>query len=437
MGDIAIRVEHLSKKYEIVIGKSRGESGLAECMTQGVRRMLGMGGGAGSSSPRREEVWPVRDVSFEVQLGDIVGIVGRNGAGKSTLLKLLSRITEPTSGRAQMYGRVGTLLEVGTGFHPELTGRDNIYLSGIILGMKKTEIDKRFDEIVDFSGIEKYIDTPVKRYSSGMYVRLAFAVGAHLDSEILIVDEVLAVGDTQFQKKCLDKMHDIGEHGRTVLFVSHNMDAVARLCKRVILLDKGKVIADGPAHHVVGTYMHAGTSSRGTKEWTDLSTAPGDDVARLCAVRVKSVDGQILDVIDIRQSFAIELEIEVLQPGWVLTSNIAFFSESGQCLFEALDLDPDWRGRPRPVGRYISTAWVPGNLLAEGVHFVSTHCMSIDPPRMMIKVEEVVGFRVVDSHEGDSARGDFMGEMRGGIRPMLKWTTHFVPRLESADITCS
>jgi len=435
MGDIAIRVEHLSKKYEIVMGNSRGHSGLAEEMTQGVRRMLGMGGGAGSSSLRREEIWPVRDVSFEVQCGEIVGIIGRNGAGKSTLLKILSRIIEPTSGRAQMYGRVGTLLEVGMGFHPQLTGRDNIYLSGIIYGMKKQEIDKRFDEIVAFSGVEKYIDTPVKRYSSGMYVRLAFAVGAHMDCEVLIVDEALAVGDSQFQKKCLDKMHDMGEHGRTVLFVSHNMDAVTRLCKRVILLDQGKVIADGSSHEVVGTYMHVGASSvRGFKEWTDLTTAPGDDVARLCAVRVKTINGRIADVIDIRRTFAIEVEIEVLKPGWVLTPNLEFYSDGEGCLFESFDMDPVWRSRSRPVGRYVSTAWVPGNLLSEGAHFVTVHCVSIDPFRIMIKVEEVVGFRVVDNYEGDSARGDFTGEMVGVVRPMLKWATQFVPRQESANI---
>jgi len=437
MKTVVIRAENLSKKYMISVNRDAQGGSLAERLNDGTRKLLTLRSPFSAQSLVKEEVWPLKDVSFEIRAGEVVGIIGRNGAGKSTLLKILSRITEPTSGRAEMYGRVGTLLEVGTGFHPELTGRDNIYLSGIILGMKKQEIDKRFDEIVAFSGIEKYIDTPVKRYSSGMYVRLAFAVGAHLEPEILIVDEVLAVGDSQFQKKCLDKMHDIGEHGRTVLFVSHNMDAVTRLCKRVILLDKGKVIADGPAHHVVGTYMHAGASSRGSKEWTDLSTAPGDDVARLCAVRVKSVDGQILDVIDIRQSFAIELEIEVLQSGWVLNPNLGLFTETGQCLFEAFDLDPDWRGRPRPLGRYISSAWIPGNLLAEGVHFVSAFCVSIDPPREIIKVEEVVGFRVVDSHEGDSARGDFMGEMWGAIRPMLKWTTHFVPRLESVGITRS
>ena len=434
MNPVTIRAENLSKKYMISVNTDDQGGSLVERLHDGTKKLLKLRSPFSSKNLVKEELWSVKDVSFEIRAGEVVGIIGRNGGGKSTLLKILSRITEPTSGRAEIFGRIGTLLEVGTGFHPELTGRDNIYLSGIILGMKKAEIDQKFDEIVEFAGIAKFIDTPVKRYSSGMYVRLAFAVGAHLEPEILIVDEVLAVGDAQFQKKCLDKMGDIGEHGRTVLFVSHNLQAITRLCKRVILLDQGKVLADGPAHEVVGKYMHVGASSRGFKEWTDLSTAPGDDIARLCAVRVKNVDGRIPDVIDIRQTFAIELEIEVLQPGWVLTPDIALFTDEGECLFEAFDLDPDWRRRPRPVGRYVSTAWIPGNFLAEGAHFVGVYCTSIETQRMMIRVDEVVGFRIVDSHDGDSARGDHTGEMWGVIRPMLKWTTKFVPRLESADI---
>jgi len=434
MSIVTIRAENLSKKYMISVTKDGQGGSLVERMNDGVKKLLTLRSPLSTQSLVKEELWPVKDVSFEIRAGEVVGLIGRNGAGKSTLLKILSRITEPTGGRAEIFGRIGTLLEVGTGFHAELTGRDNIYLSGIILGMKKAEIDRKFDEIVEFAGIAKFIDTPVKRYSSGMYVRLAFAVGAHLEPEILIVDEVLAVGDSQFQKRCLDKMKDIGEHGRTVLFVSHNLQAITRLCKRAILLDQGKVIADGSAHEVVGTYMRTGASSRGSKEWADLSTAPGGDVVRLCAVRVKTVEGEISDVVDIRQTFAIELEIEVLQPGWVLTPNIEFYSDEGQCIFEVFDLDPDWRRRPRPVGRYISTAWVPGNFLSEGAHQMSVICMSFEPHQVLIKVEEALGFLVTDSHDGDSARGDYMGEMMGVVRPMLKWTTQFVPRRENANV---
>ena len=232
MSHVTVRAEHLSKKYTISVSKESQGRSLIGRLKDGAKTLPLVRSRFGTKTLVKEELWPVKDVSFEIRAGELVGIIGRNGAGKSTLLKILSRITEPTSGRAEIFGRVGTLLEVGTGFHPELTGRDNIYLSGIILGMKKGEIDQKFDEIVEFAGIAKFLDTPVKRYSSGMYVRLAFAVGAHLEPAILIVDEVLAVGDAQFQKKCLEKMKEIGSQGRTVLFVSHNLQAIARLCQK-------------------------------------------------------------------------------------------------------------------------------------------------------------------------------------------------------------
>ena len=425
MKDVSIRAEGLSKKYNILVGQKRVDEGLAERITHGLRRILRLGGENSIPSVKREEVWPIRDVSFEIKAGEIVGVIGRNGAGKSTLLKILSRITEPTAGRAEIYGRVGTLLEVGTGFHPELTGRQNVYLSGIILGMKKWEIDSKFDEIVEFSGIEKYIDTPVKRYSSGMYVRLAFAVGAHLESEVLIVDEVLAVGDTQFQKKCLEKMHEIGEHGRTVLFVSHNMQAITRLCRRAIFLEQGKVVADGPVDQVVGKYLHAGFSLGASREWSDQENAPGDDIARLRAVRVRMTNGGVTEVVDIRQSFAIEIEFEVMKPDHVLIPSFGIVSEQGEHLFYALDLDPDWRMRRRPTGRYVSVGWIPGNFLGEGTFFVSVYCNLQATSRELFRQAEAVAFQVIDSLDGDASRGDYAGELEGGIRPMLKWTTEF------------
>ncbi|MEO8045856.1 MAG: polysaccharide ABC transporter ATP-binding protein [Nitrospirota bacterium] len=425
MGDVAIRVEHLSKKYEIVIGKKRGESGLSERMSQGVQRMLGWGGEGGASSFKREEVWPVRDVSFEVQFGDIVGIIGRNGAGKSTLLKLLSRITEPTSGRAYMHGRVGTLLEVGTGFHPQLTGRDNIYLSGIILGMKKTEIDKKFDEIVDFSGIEKYLDTPVKRYSSGMYVRLAFAVGAHLDPDILIVDEVLAVGDSQFQQKCMNKMHDIGENGRTVIFVSHNMSAVARLCKKAIFLKDGRLIREGLTHEIVGEYLYNSGALTGCREWLDPATAPQDEIVRMCAVRARTGKGIITDAIDLGEAIGVELEYEVLKPGHVLVPNFGFKTDEGVGLFVTNDRDPAWLRRPRPVGRYSSTVWVPGHFFGEGTIVVGGGLIREAPFHEHCDYPEAVAFHTIESHDEITARGDYTGRFSGAIRPLLKWTTNY------------
>ncbi|MEQ8384401.1 MAG: ABC transporter ATP-binding protein [Coleofasciculus sp. A1-SPW-01] len=248
MSDTVIQVENLGKKY--IIGHQQQEryTALRDVMANGAKSLgqrLLKPLGKQSANPAYEEFWALKDVSFEVKQGDRIGIIGRNGAGKSTLLKILSRITEPTTGKIRIKGRVASLLEVGTGFHPELTGRENIFLNGAILGMSKAEIKRKFDEIVDFAGIEKFLDTPVKRYSSGMYVRLAFAVAAHLEPEILIVDEVLAVGDTAFQKKCLGKMEEVGKEGRTVLFVSHQMSAIEKLCFRVIVLKSGKVKCDG------------------------------------------------------------------------------------------------------------------------------------------------------------------------------------------------
>jgi len=276
MSDVAVRAENLSKLYRI--GERDRYFTLRDTIMNFVRRPLARfsdnGNGVSSSSLAESTIWALKDVSFEVKRGEVVGIIGRNGAGKSTLLKILSRITQPTEGEARIYGRVGSLLEVGTGFHGELTGRENTYLNGAILGMKKVEIDRKFDEIVDFSGVEKFLDTPVKHYSTGMHVRLAFAVAAHLEPDILIVDEVLAVGDARFQKKCLNKMQDVGQQGRTVLFVSHNMQAITRLCKRTILLDEGKIIADGPSHKVVGVYLNSGRGTTASREWPDPTNAP-------------------------------------------------------------------------------------------------------------------------------------------------------------------
>ena len=275
MTEIAVRVDGLSKQYRI--GARQGTSGtLRDQMVSNLKSLFGRNGDKSSASNDKESnsIWALKDVSFEVKQGEVLGIIGRNGAGKSTLLKMLSRITEPTSGRIEINGRVSSLLEVGTGFHGELTGRENVYLNGTILGMKRGEIAKKFDEIVAFAGVEQFIDTPVKHYSSGMYLRLAFAVAAHLEPEILIVDEVLAVGDADFQKKCLGKMSSVADQGRTIFFVSHNMPAITRLCNRVIYLDEGKLRLDGTAHDVVKAYLHSGLGTMCSREWPDPVRAP-------------------------------------------------------------------------------------------------------------------------------------------------------------------
>jgi lipopolysaccharide transport system ATP-binding protein len=376
---------------------------------------------------RQTHVWALRDVSFDVPHGQILGIVGQNGAGKSTLLKILSRITEPTEGRAEIRGRVASLLEVGTGFHPELTGRENVYLSGTFLGMKRAEIDRKLDEIIDFSGVATFIETPVKHYSSGMYVRLAFAVAAHLDPDILIIDEVLAVGDIAFQRKCLSKMEDVRQHGRTILFVSHNMTAVSRLCERAILISDGRVQKDGPVAEVISTYLASSLSKSARREFLDPSTAPGTEVARLRGVRVRTEEGATADVVDIRRPVGLEMVFDVLQPGHVLVPAYSLSTEAGIMAFSTFDLDPEWRDRPRPVGRFTSTAWVPGNFLAEGTLLVNVNLSTHRPRVSHFFRANVIAFQAVDSSEGDSARGDWDGNIGGVVRPLLKWTTEFQP----------
>ncbi|RJP78005.1 MAG: ABC transporter ATP-binding protein [Desulfobacteraceae bacterium] len=372
-------------------------------------------------------IWPLKGVTFQVRRGEVIGIIGRNGAGKSTLLKILSRVTDPTGGRAEIHGRVSSLLEVGTGFHPELTGRENVYLNGTILGMRKVEIDRKFDEIVDFSEIEKFIDTPVKRYSSGMKVRLAFSVAAHLEPEILLIDEVLAVGDARFQQKCLNKMEDVGHEGRTVFFVSHNMLAVSRLCERVILIEDGRVQVDDAAHKVISYYLCPEGGSSAEKTWSDPAKAPGNTIARLHAVRVKTADGIIKTDMDIRKDILVEQEFEVLESGHILLPSFQFFNDNGLELFATDDLDPAWRRKPRPAGRYVSTAVIPGNYLAEGTHFVFASLTTVDPYVKQFFQPNVVSFKVVDSFEGDAARGDWPFKFGGVVRPYLKWSTRYQP----------
>jgi lipopolysaccharide transport system ATP-binding protein len=316
---------------------------------------------------------------------------------------------------------VASLLEVGTGFHPELTGRENVYLSGTFLGMKRPEIDSQLDAIIDFSGIAKFADTPVKHYSSGMYVRLAFAVAAHLDPDILIVDEVLAVGDAAFQRKCLSKMEDVRQHGRTVLFVSHNMSAVTRLCQRAILIGDGAIQQDGPAAQVTSSYLLSSLKTTAERTWPDPATAPGDDVVRMRAIRIRTREGGTIAAADIRQPVGIEMVFDVLKPGHCLVPKYDVLNESGLCLFSALGLEPEWRTRIRPMGRLISTAWIPGNYLAEGTLLVAASVFSPEPLKSHFAMRDLVAFQVVDSLQGDSARGDWEGAIAGVVRPLLEW----------------
>jgi lipopolysaccharide transport system ATP-binding protein len=370
-------------------------------------------------------LWALRDVSFTVAPGEVVGIIGRNGAGKSTLLKILSRITKPTEGYAELSGRLGSLLEVGTGFHPELTGRDNIYLNGAVLGMRRDEIGRKFDDIVEFSGVQAFIDTPVKRYSSGMYVRLAFAVAAHLEPEILVVDEVLAVGDAAFQKQCLGKMEEVSRTGRTILFVSHNMQAVTRLCTRALLLYEGRVVEDGPSERVVARYLSSELGTTARRQWDPSDpAAPGNDWVRLRSVRAVDQQGATIESIDVRRPVGIEITFDVRRRELPVVPGIVLVNDQGSPVFSAMDTNPSWREACDP-GRYTSTAWIPGNLLNEGTIVVSVALGTHSPGGKMQRqavANEAVAFQVFDAGEGGTARGDFAGTWSAPVRPLLDWT---------------
>jgi len=368
-------------------------------------------------------LWALKDVSFNVTPGELVGIIGMNGAGKSTLLKIISRITPPTRGKVTIHGRVSSLLEVGTGFHPELTGRENVFLNGTILGMRKVEVEKKFDEIVDFAGMEQFLDTPVKRYSMGMRVRLAFAVAAHLEPEILIIDEVLAVGDAEFQKKCLNKMEQVGEGGRTVLFVSHNMAAVTRLCQRGILLSAGKIIEDGSAADVVSSYLTSGLGTSVVRSWPDDDSAPGDDSVRLRSISIVDEDGGTAEAVDIRKPVGVQMVYDVIKDGHVLMPYFRLRNEEGVIIFSAMDQSNDSFKTPRRPGRYKSTVWLPGNFLSEGTHYVTATMRTKDRRYRPFWASDAVAFNVIDTMEGDSVRGEWAGRLAGAVRPMLDWST--------------
>lgn len=406
----AVKANDLSKRY--YLGGVRVNS---------VRDAVA--GFARSRVNKREEFWALRDVGFELADGETLGIIGRNGAGKSTLLKILSRITKPTRGTAQIRGRVGSLLEVGTGFHNELTGRENIFLNGAILGMKRDEISAKFDEIVAFSEIDKFLDTPVKYYSSGMYMRLAFSIAAHLEPEVLIVDEVLAVGDAAFQKKSISKMRSMGGAGRTVLFVSHDMNAISRLCERVIWLKDGRIEADGDANNVVAEYLREQSRTGAARRWENPADAPGNDVARLRSVRICDAAGDTSFTMDIRSPVTVEMTYEVLTDGKTLVPNLHFFNDQGTCIFVSHDWNGGWRNRPRQKGTYVSRMTIPGNFLAEGPISVGAALTTYEPMEVHFVEWDAVTFNVVDSTEGDSARGDYAGAMPGVVRPVFDWET--------------
>lgn len=407
-----IKAQNLGKQYRLGTREAAYSTvretlaGLARMPARLLRR---------NGQSARKTMWALKDASFEILPGEVVGVIGRNGAGKSTLLKLLSRITEPTIGRAELYGRVGSLLEVGTGFHPELSGRENIFLNGSILGMRRQEIERKFDEIVAFAEVDKFIDTPVKRYSSGMYVRLAFAVAAHLEPEILVVDEVLAVGDFRFQQKCLNKMQGISERGRTVLFVSHNMGAISHLCQKCLLLDQGRILEFGQTSEVVQTYMTSGIVQRA--EYTQ-PTAP-DKAVNLRRVALLTADDEIQSDIRYDESFRFLLEYEVNIPVAGTSVGLALFTADGTCAFTTADFDahPELL-ETRAPGYYRTEVEIPANWLNTGKYSV-TVAIAKSKGVVFDSVDALV-FNVIDTGTPGSRNAHVR---RGVLQPLMDWTT--------------
>jgi homopolymeric O-antigen transport system ATP-binding protein len=382
-----------------------------------------------SASLSDDEMWALRGVSFEVKQGEILGIIGRNGAGKSTLLKILSRVTAPTSGEARVKGRIASLLEVGTGFHPELTGRENVFLNGAILGMTKSEIRKKFDEIMDFAGVERYMDTPVKRYSSGMYVRLAFAVAAHLETEILICDEVLAVGDAEFQKKCVGKMQDVSKRGRTILFVSHNMAAVTKLCSHCAFLDGGRLKQIGPTDEIIPHYLKRGEQTEGIRTWDETVENNSDPRLKIHALRILGPDGTTTGHVDIRKPFTVEVEYRILETLPQFRIALQVITHDGTIAFTSSDsADPSYETKKCTPGHYATRCFVPGNLLNEGFYSLT---LGADIPleKLLFLEEGAMGFSV-EQTGGVSAR--FPEKWPGVICPQLKWQTEMFDKNETA-----
>ena len=425
MSDTVISVENLSKQYRL--GKV-GRKTLHDDFNRWLYRVLGKEDpylkigeeNVRSVKGSSEYVWALRDINFEVKKGEILGIIGSNGAGKSTLLKILSKVTAPTTGSVKVKGRVASLLEVGTGFHPELSGRDNIYLNGAILGMTKREIASKLDAIVDFAGVERYIDTPVKRYSSGMYVRLAFAVAAHLEPEILIVDEVLAVGDAEFQKKCLGKMKDVSEQdGRTVLFVSHNMDAITRLCEGCLYLSNGGLIKNGPTEYVIAQYLQKENSVKAHFEYPQ-NMLPGSDSVQLLSTRVINTEYSTTNNFRLDEKIGIEIIFRVMKETNDFVCGFNLYNYKDIHLFTSHDTLNV--GKYLKPGIYKSNVWIPANFLTHGLHYCGIAGMSYNP--FLVHFHEInkISFNVVDTQTNNSIRNYYTGQLPGAVRPILAWS---------------
>jgi lipopolysaccharide transport system ATP-binding protein len=423
--DIILKAENISKQYrlgQVGMGTLSHDLNRWWHQVRGKENPYSKIGDINDRSTKgnSDYVWALQDINFEVERGEVIGIIGKNGAGKSTLLKILSKVTAPTVGSIKYSGRIASLLEVGTGFHSEMTGRENIFLNGAILGMTKKEIASKLDEIIDFSGCERYIDTPVKRYSSGMYVRLAFAVAAFLDPEILIIDEVLAVGDADFQKKAIGKMQDISKTGsRTVLFVSHNMAAVKSLCTRGIVLENGKVVFDGGIDNAIDEYLNDSVNNA-SRKW-DITQAPGSDFIRLLEVKVLNKNKEITINHSVIDEIDIEFIYEILKENQLFTHGFNLYNNHNVHILSSHDKDSTTLHTSLPLGKHSKIITIPGNFLAESSYSCSFAIMNYNPFHVEFHEMNIVGFNVIDELGNNTVRGNYSGNLPGLVRPLLNW----------------
>lgn len=425
MSNTVISIENLSKSYrlgEIGTGTFYGDLKQWWARRQGQPDPYRKVDEVDQGNRQGETIWALKDLNFSIQQGEAVGIIGANGAGKSTLLKVLSQVTAPTTGVVKLKGRIASLLEVGTGFHPELTGRENIYLNGAILGMSRAEVTRKFDEIVSFSGVGKFIDTPVKRYSSGMHVRLGFAVAAHLDSEILIVDEVLAVGDASFRRKSIGKMGEVTRTGRTVLFVSHNMTAIQNLCERVIWLNRGSVLEEGPAQEVVKNYLQTFVETSQTeRNWTELSEAPGNEKVRIRRAFVRPCSGTPEHIAAMDEEIEIGFEFWSLVPGQEIGIALQLLTTDGVVVFATgTNNNPSLR-KPIEEGLHDARCRIPANLLNNVQYRVQLFVIE-NQTKSIFKMDDVLSFEVMDA---PSRRSAYLRKRAGIVAPLLDWSLEF------------
>ncbi|HQW43792.1 MAG: ABC transporter ATP-binding protein [Chitinophagaceae bacterium] len=408
----AIEIRNLGKEYKLA--PSQPYVALRDILSNGAKNLF-------KARKEKEKFWALQDINLDIQPGERVGIIGRNGAGKSTLLKIISRITPPTTGSAIIRGRVGSLLEVGTGFHPELTGRENIYLNGSILGLKKAEINKQLDAIIDFSGVEKFIDTPLKHYSSGMQLRLAFSVAAHLEPEILLIDEVLAVGDAEFQKKCIGKMEEVSKsHGRTIMFVSHNLDSLRKFCSTTILLNGGRLIEKGNTEKMISLYVSKHLETNAEMYWEQGIESYNKEVV-LYKTWLHDENGVIRSIYDTTEKLGISMDYQVMKDNVPFTHGINVYNQEQVNIFNSHDVTTGNTDRQKKKGRYTATVWIPGNLLPEGIFNISVAIFLPNPLDVLIHEQNKLSFEMHTDYSKLSARGTYSDDFPGVIRPLLNW----------------